>query len=306
MVRAFTQKGIEIWSFVLPGGSSIVDDSASDLDGPRSWVGDLDGDGVAEVLLAHWRANPSREGTELLCLSADGTLRWSYRPGRVVRSKTEEFGGPYFIRGFRVARLVEKAPWSILVTSHHHQYFPNVVSRLESSGKVMAEYWHSGNLWRIEAADFGKDGRREVILAGVDNERGEATVVVLDPDRMTGASRERRPEFQLTGLGMAQERSRIWLPRSCINRRFLPFPTVTRLVTTADGIRVDTTEWLDSGRAASLSFQLDRAARLARVVPSSYFLAIHAQLKGEGKLDHNWSPEEQRSLELSSALAAGP
>jgi hypothetical protein len=213
-----------------------------------------------------------------------------------VRAAGETFSDIYFLRGFRVQRLRDGEPWSIITTSHHSQYFPNVVSRLDASGKVVSEYWHSGNLWRMEVLDLDRDGTKEIILAGVSNGRHSATVVILDPFKMRGASQEDTAGFQLLDMGVAREKQRVWLPRSCMNRQFRPFPYVTGLVASGEEIRVDTTEWTEGDSVASVSFHLDPAARLRQAAPSSYFVVIHERLRREGRLDHGWSEAEAAEL----------
>src|SRR5258708_39019554 len=82
---------------------------------------------------------------------------------------------------------------------------PNQIAVLDSNGKTISEYWHSGGLIDMVLADLDGDGREEIVATGIANGHDhQATLVVLDPDRVFGASTDVRPEFQIHGMGAAQ------------------------------------------------------------------------------------------------------
>ena len=72
------------------------------------------------------------------------------------------------------------------------------------TGELLHEYWHSGHLNHLQAADLDGNGRTEFVLAGINNARHAATLVVLDEDHFAGASQEpETPDHQLLGSRQA-------------------------------------------------------------------------------------------------------
>jgi hypothetical protein len=52
--------------------------------------------------------------------------------------------------------------------------------------RIVGGYWHSGDLDALDTADLNGYGVTEIYLAGVDQGRQQATLVVLDPRRVNG------------------------------------------------------------------------------------------------------------------------
>jgi hypothetical protein len=245
---------------------------------------DLDGDGRREVLYILRR----QEDAELICFSPDGNERWRFAPRSSVRDAQGTYNPPF--SPFAVAVLPTNPP-RIVVSSHHHHDHPANVSLLDSEGRLVSEYWHSGHLNHVQVRDWDNDGKPEIYLAGVHNGRQAATVVVLDPDKVRGASAE-TGRFQWVGLPPAQERARVFFPDICFRRLtsyrylspiiFRPYQglTLTLSAGSPNGI-VDVTlapdlsaqfKWTDNGRA------------------------IHDQFRAAGKLDHDVSDAELQIL----------
>ena len=79
-----------------------------------------------------------------------------------------------------------------MVSSQYHPWWPSQIAILDSNGKTISEYWHSGVLSSMVMADLDGDGREEIIATGVSEYDHQATLVVLDPDKVFGASTEER------------------------------------------------------------------------------------------------------------------
>jgi hypothetical protein len=112
-----------------------------------------------------------------------------------------------------------------VVVSFHGVEHPAQVTALSLQGKVLGEYWHSGHLIKGVIADLEHDGREELYLAGILNSAGSATIVVLDPRELAGASQESDPAFHLEGFAAGNEVARIILPESEVTRQTKEFPT---------------------------------------------------------------------------------
>src|SRR5258708_38109213 len=75
--------------------------------------------------------------------------------------------------------------WRVLISRNHCGYSTHAFTLLNSDGKVAGEYWHNGHLSFRALADLDGDGKEELLLAGVNNTQGQATLVVLDLDKLT-------------------------------------------------------------------------------------------------------------------------
>ena len=126
--------------------------------------------------------------------------------------------------------------------------YPCQVVLLDAAGRPLRTYWHSGHLNLSAVADMDRDGRQELWLGGIANAYKQATVVVLDPETMAGASREEKAGFQLADLGAPREKARLLLYRTELSRSFAPFNRVTEMRAQGDRMVVTTREQT-SGRA---------------------------------------------------------
>ena len=77
---------------------------------------------------------------------------------------------------------------------------PGQIAVIDSNGSTLADYWHSGGLHDLIIADLEGNGKKEIIATGVAHGYdSQATLVVLDPDRVAGASNEVKQEYRMPG-----------------------------------------------------------------------------------------------------------
>ncbi len=173
---------------------------------PKSWVGDLEGDGDNEVLFVPAPPANFSETTPLICFEHSGEERWRFLPGASVRFGSEEYLPPFFVDGFAAAPIDPGGLNHILVNGRHHRYYPTQISLLSASSQPLREYWHAGYFRAFPVHDLDKDGKNEIYLAGINNARRTAEVVVLDPERFLGAGEEpTAPSYQMAGVAPGVE-----------------------------------------------------------------------------------------------------
>jgi hypothetical protein len=213
-------EGRTAWSYLLPAvpyvpdQASLRQDSASD---PPLFA-DLDGDGANEFLYAFHRSQDSPGTDVLYCFDRRGALLWTYTPGREVATRSESFRPPFIIRILRTIPRAGAKGHNVVLSSHHATLYPNQVLILTPEGRPLREYWHSGHFNHMAATDYNGDSRLELVFIGIANSHSLATLVILDPDRLDGASREENPDYQLEGFRPGVELVRLLFPATSFSR----------------------------------------------------------------------------------------
>jgi hypothetical protein len=293
-------EGKELWRKVFPEGFGPESFYGQDL-ADRIWLGDLDGNGHASVLFVYTTASQTQSST-LICYSDRGEERWRWTPGRDV---PELAGSPptFKTSALRVLNATDKRPARIVVSSGLYPWWPNQIALLDASGKTISEYWHSGVLSSMVLADLDGDGKEEIIAAGVANGYDhQATLVVLDPDRVFGASTEIRPEFQLHGREAAQEKLRLLFPRSDLNRALFQLNVATDPEVEHGSLRLTVLECI-TPRGCGIWYEFDKNFRLiAAYAGSDEFRSAHERFYQTGKNVHPLTAEEQAAFQKVRCL----
>jgi len=287
-------EGKELWHKSFPEGlwQAYYDEAL----GPRTWIGDLDGKGHVDVLFLYHPANsPMSHSSTLICYSDQGQEKWRWTPGRVL---PELEGNPttFNIVGLAVLKATQGAKRQIVVSSHNEPYYPHQIAIVDSDGKTLSEYWHSGHLDHLALADLDGSGREVIIATGISNGYNQATLVELDPNRVHGASTEAaRPELQLHSMGAADERFRLLFPRSDLNKDLQIYNEALGVTIDHGRIRVLVRECSHIPRCFIL-YEFDNDYHLHSVVPDDQFKSAHKEFYINSKRDHPFSAGEQNDL----------
>ncbi|HEV2728638.1 MAG TPA: hypothetical protein VGV15_01285, partial [Terriglobales bacterium] len=301
VLRIMDGQGKELWSKSFPEG--FGPDWYYAL-GKRTliWFGDLEGRGHTSVLFVYNSAGQLSHSSTLICYSDRGQERWRWTPGREL---PEMKGSPatFLTVALRVLKGTKNRPPRIVVSSEYHPWWPDQVALLDSNGKIVSEYWHSGTLTDMVLADLDGDGKEEIIATGVSNGYDhQATLVVLDPDRVFGASTEVRPEFQIHGMGVAQERLRLLFPRSDLNRALYQFNQAIEPSVVHGGIRLTVLECI-TPPGCHIWYELDKNFHLiAAFAGGDAFRSAHERFYQTGKDAHTLSAEEQAAFQRVRCL----
>ncbi|MGQ9801953.1 MAG: hypothetical protein ACUVRL_09875 [Candidatus Saccharicenans sp.] len=183
---------------------------------------DLEGDGEEEILVSGDYLSEEKVSSELFCLKKSGKLLWSYRPGRKVKTLTDEFSNHFLIKRFETADFnLQSREKSILLIANHVTWYPTQILLLNSTGKLLGEYWHAGHLGRsaLLIEDLDEDGWKEIIVGGTNNDFQQACLLVLDPRNISGCSPSSgNPDFQFADLQAGTQEYYLLLPRTTINQ----------------------------------------------------------------------------------------
>ncbi len=288
-------QGRECWRKAFP--YALIETNSPELAAMYTWTGDLDGDGRNEVLFAPHPLTAAQESTPLFCYDSRGVERWRFANRRRVRTRAEDFAPVYGLARFLVTSRGKGQPNAVLVATTHELYYPSQVVLLAPDGKLLREYWHSGHLNHLQAADLDGNGRTEFVLAGINNARHAATLVILDEDHFAGASQEpETPDHQLLGFPPGNERNRIIFPRSCLNTTFNPYNPVATLNVNYGEIVVQTMELIGPG--AGIFHHLSYDFRQHRVVFSDSYRVEYQRAKSAGQLSASCAPDHLPDLRM--------
>jgi hypothetical protein len=300
VLRIMNAEGKELWSKSFRDG--FWQDYYNLGIAPRIWFGDLDGQDRTDVLfLYHPAITPRSHSTTLICYSDRGKEKWRWTPGRDL---PELSGVPATYRtvALSVLKPTGKTPPRIVVSSIHDPWYPNQIAILNSQGKTISEYWHSGHLDHLTLADLDGDGQEEIIATGIANGYHQATLLVLDPNRVFGASIEAgRPELQLHGMGNPQERLRVLFPRSDLNKALSVYNAGGEVTVDRGFIQLSVLECLQPP-GCLMWYQFDKNFHLTAVYADEQFRSTHAQFYVRGKDAHSFSPEEQDDFQKIRCL----
>ena len=303
-LRIMDAQGRELWSKVFPEGIEPDRYYAQGITMPL-WFGDLEGKGHTSVLFVYSPASgpASPRSSTLICYSDHGKEEWRWTPGREL---PELAGSPATYRTFAlgVLKATEKRPPRIVVSSEQLPWWPNQIAILDSNGKTISEYWHSGALTSMVLADLDGDGREEIVATGVANGYDhQATLVVLDPDRVFGASTEVRPEFQIHGMGVAQERLRLLFPRSDLNKALFQYNRAIEPTVEHGIIRLTVLECI-TPPGCHIWYEFDKNLHLITAFAGGdEFRSAHEKFYQTGKDAHTLSAEEQAAFQKVRCLA---
>lgn len=264
----------------------------------RVWFADFEGRGHASVLFSYLPAASAQpDSSTLICYSDRGKEEWRWTPGKAI---PEDSWRPlsYKARALGIVKATKERPARIAVASEMDPWWggPSQVALLDTSGHLVSEYWHSGGFGDIVVADL--DGRGEEIIAtGVAyGFNYQATLVVLDPDRVMGASKEALPQFQIHGMGDAQEKMRLLFPRSDLNRTSFDHNVAMQPVVQDGNLRITIDECL-APIGCPIEYEFNKVFELIAARPANdEFRAAHDRLFESGKQAHRFDTEEQAEL----------
>ncbi len=289
-------EGKPLWSKSFSEGFDYATYYAQGL-GPRIWFGDLEGEGHTSVLFLYFpNVKPEMHSSTLICYSDSGKEKWRWTPGRVL---PELEGSPATFRTQAMAVLKATAtrPQRIVVSSTHVPWYPDQIAILDAHGKTLSEYWHSGHLNTLVLADLDGNGKEEIVASGISNGYRQATLVVLDPEHVSGASAEpERPELQIHGMGEPQEMLRLLFPRSDMNQAASVYNIGQEVSIDHGRIRMAVRECQQLG-GCLIWYEFDSHFHLLSAVAADQFREAHAAFYRSGKDAHAFSAAEEAEFQ---------
>lgn len=300
-------RGRDLWSHLFPGAPSTTFYEARQKRDIVSFT-DLDGNGSTETVFLYSPGDRSLNAEGLYCFSSDGKLRWRYTTPVTVTGRGEEFRPPYHIRSARLVAAPRRPHQKFIVYSEaHHHHYPCHVALLDSNGKPLGEYLHSGHLDVVETLDLDGDGVEEILLAGVNQERSQAVLVVLDLLKLAAAgplpTTTAAPlPSGLTGL----ERAVVYFPRTSLNRKLERFNFAYQLSVVDGRITVYVREYRMRYPHSFMIYTLNPDLTLAGATASDTLLNVYREMNAFGQFREPFGDEEVRRLRSEVQILTPP
>lgn len=262
-------KGGELWRFET-GVDGLIDEKGyrehfqvkkvapPGMDLPGLIIGDITGDGRAEVLFAPMTADEYREKF-VFCFDRRGRELWRFRFGRPIRFGPQDYAD-FAIRGFVADDLDGDGRKEVIINSNARGFYPAQLAVLGSDGRLRGEYWNSGQLLDIVCADLDHDGRKELLVSGQNNEYRKPCLIVFDANRIAGCSPQSVDRFISPGIPAGSQRAYVLFPRTDVSLSLFSSESAGRIqVLSNDLLLIDICSSL-------IDFELDfgLACRLAR------------------------------------------
>jgi len=144
--------------------------------------------------------------------------------------------------------------------------------------KTLGEFWNSGQLSDIAFVDLERDGKKEIIFSGMNNEYKKGCLIVFDAARVSGSSPQSVERYISPGLSAGTERFYVLFPRTDLDMSEFPTEKVESFEVLSNDLILVT---MDNSRIIyELGFDL--APRIARI--SHPFEQKHAVAVREGRI----------------------
>jgi hypothetical protein len=296
---AYDGGGKEAWRYSFRKGFHAFRYGTPRLMVESCVVADVDGDGWRELLFVY---NSPRADAENSLLYAFASPRnWNrivgpevlgiFEPGHklIISSHAAEvYEPPYIMQPSTITLLNRPGHGNrVLVVSVHNQGAATQVAVLDDHLKLVSEYWHPGHLLHVTTEDLFHDGRDRVLLAGVNNGEHSGTLLVFDPENLSGTplgvtdhrfalTSYGEDQFHQTVFAAGTEEVSIAFPRSCVARgKKQPYNRVSSLWTDPTKIVVVVAEDQSQGTTDQLLYNLRYDFSLIEVLPQGSFAASH-------------------------------
>ncbi|MFO7865557.1 MAG: helix-turn-helix domain-containing protein [Candidatus Aminicenantes bacterium] len=226
--------------------------------------------------------------SELIILNRDGMELWRH-DFNLPTPLDEE----YYRQAFRTADLDGDGFLEVILFSNQYMEFPTQMLRLDHEGDILGEYWNSGRFNDIFFYDVQGNGRKDIIVAGKNNEFKAPIIVVFDGEDISGSS-PNSGEYASPSLAPGSEKYYIRLPVSEPARALNPHEGTGYIVRRADG------SWAFFIYPSGLEYRFDENFRIQEVRTSDTYERLFREAKRAGYI--TGSPDEAHMEKLKQGV----
>jgi hypothetical protein len=259
---------------------------------------DINMDGKIEVLYSP--QTKDGKGTDrLYCIGQDCVPIWQIRAGRSVAFGGRSFPSDFVLQGFDVCDLDNDGKDEVVCVANAVNEWPCRLMVISADGKVLEEYWNSGQLLDLAFADLNRDGKKEILAAGLNNEYARGCLIIFNSSNIAGASPQSNSDFRSPQIIRGTEKRYILFPRTDVDLLKWPMECVRDIELLGQNlIRV---------RAAlsGIYYDFDYRLSLSNVELSHGFVQEHNVLSRERKIRSTLDDAYRRRIRNGVVYYAG-
>jgi hypothetical protein len=240
-------------------------------------IRDLNADGDTEVLFAPRKISDQTGEGWLHCFDRVGRELWKFHAGRELFCGGKVFSPDYRIAGLDTHDLDGDGRIETVVESFQAPDWPCQLAVLDSSGKLIGEFWNAGYLRELTYHDINGDGREELIVVGVNNEYRGGCIAVFDTRDIRGGSPQ-SGEFACAGIGPGSELFYVTTPYTDVSEAGELYVCGFRTVDITDS------GWIRGTSGEGLIFEFGFDLECLQVGWGHGYMVRHEDLTKAGKL----------------------
>ncbi len=249
----------------------------NNIEFPLLIIKDLQGDGTNEVLFSIQTRSEHQEGL-LLCFDRRGKELWRFQGGRELEFGGKVYSSDYRIKGLNLYDIDQDRILEILVFSVQNPDWPCQLAVLDAQGEIRGEYWNAGYFQDFLFHDLNGNGKKELILSGVNNEYGKGFLTVLDPGNIKGQSPHSGENFACPELETGSQLHYLLFPRTAVRREY-PVDGVSEIALLSNG-RLSLTTQL-----SNLIFELNPDLSVYDITFTNTYKEKHNAAHRAGEID---------------------
>lgn len=183
---------------------------------PMLIIKDLDKDGKTEVLFATYHQNWKPPG-EVILFNWKGKELWHLKVDRDMKYGDRLYSD-YRVFGLYTSDLDNDGDDDIIVHFAHWDLFPSALMIVDLEKNIIGEYWNSGRLNDFIFTDLNGDGRKDIVVAGMNNEYKKGCLIVFDSREVFGGSPQIQSYYKINSLRKGSEKYYILFPRTKVEK----------------------------------------------------------------------------------------
>ena len=255
---------------------------------PLLIIRDMDHNQKKEVLFGLRQIDSNQKGGAFLFFDHKGRVKWTFNPGREMIFGQKIYSSEYGIFGFTTEDISNDGLHEIIMISFNICMFPSQLVVLDQKGQLLKEYWNSGRIYDFSFFDLDKDGKKEIILGGCNNEYDKGFLAVLDHDFTSGGSPQ-TGYYKSPNLRQGVEEHYLLLPKTIVDDNEFMRGNINKIHLIDDEI-------ISAETKSGIYYEFDFNFALKEIRFADRYEEMHDKAYREGLIQEKFSPKVMAEL----------